>query len=171
MAHIFLDFDRTLFDTNRFYHEHEHFLFESVQKPDFTDNFARFLYDDVLYFLKWCQGSGHHCYLLMFGSREVQEPKFQLCNIAEYFTETFYVEQGSKVDAVYQYVRGITKDKIIFIDDTISHLEVFHVKLPQSVCFLMQRGEEISKSTKNNQFSSITALSDAKKYLIDRHMP
>lgn len=165
MAQIFIDFDRTLFDTNRFYNEHERFIFESKPRTAFTSNFARFLYDDVLYFLQWCRENGHHCDLLTFGSREVQGAKFELCNIAEYFTETFYVEQGSKVDAVYSYISQFPDEKIVFIDDTFEHLEAFHVKLRQTTCLLMKRTRSEGSELLKSAFPVISTLAEAQEYI------
>lgn len=79
--------------------------------------------------------------------------------------ETFYVEQGRKVDAVYDYINQQSNDKIVFIDDTMVHLEAFHVKLPQTTCLLMRRNGKIDSNSPVIPFPVIESLEDAKMYV------
>lgn len=132
MKHIFLDFDRTLFETERFYNELEKGVVINNSVPKDID-LNKFLYPDVLSFLQACRKAEWKCYLVTFGERVVQESKFQGCNISEYFDGAFYVESGSKVAIIEKTLESsVPHENIYFIDDTIEHLEAFSHVLPEA---------------------------------------
>jgi FMN phosphatase YigB (HAD superfamily) len=115
MKHIFLDFDRTLFDTEQFYNSLELTYIEGIIAGQLGADFSRFIYPDVLSFIRNVQQSGFTCHLVTFGRRQVQECKFKLSGLEPYFDQTFYVEQGSKADTVKKYFdSGVSCEKDCF---------------------------------------------------------
>ena len=88
-----------MFDTEQFYNILESNFIKDVLNQENLE-LKQFLYFDTIDFLDWCAGAGHNCYLVTFGDRSVQESKFLACGIVDYFVQTFYVEQGKKVDFI-----------------------------------------------------------------------
>jgi predicted phosphatase len=166
MEHIFLDFDRTLFDTERFYTMTEATYIQSISKGEILD-LKSFLYPDVIDFLQWCKGHGHCCYLLTFGGRSIQESKFLACNISEYFEEMFYVEQGRKVDYIKNAFKSrVSYENIVFIDDTISHLEDFVSEIPNGIALRMCRHGAKGSNIKDRRFTSVSNFGEIKKLVV-----
>jgi FMN phosphatase YigB (HAD superfamily) len=111
-------------------------------------DFKRFLYEDVESFMCNAKNAGYICHLVTFGRRSVQECKVKLSGIEPYFTELFYVEQGSKAAVIKKYLdSGVSCEKAVFIDDTIEHLEQVKLLLPQvmpiRIARLGAKGSEI----------------------------
>lgn len=158
MKHIFLDFDRTLFDTERFYNELEKGAF--INNSAIKDiNLDKFLYPDVLSFLQACKEAEWNCFLVTFGDRTVQKVKFKDCNISEYFAGTFYVESGSKVAVIEKAVESnVPHENIYFIDDTIEHLEAFSHVLQEANAIKMSRPGAKGSETKDSRFYTVSNL-------------
>lgn len=75
MKYIFLDFDRTLFDTDRFYNKLERQeVIGGLCKDNL--NLADFLYPDAIPFLKSCQNAGWKCCLVTFGKELSRNQSF-----------------------------------------------------------------------------------------------
>lgn len=160
MKHIFLDFDRTLFATDRFYNELERraVCAGSIEKEL---DFAAFLYPDLIPFLQSCQNVGWRCYLLTFGARVVQEPKFLACGIEQYFTETFYVESGPKAAVIKKAIENsVPHENIYLIDDTMSHLEAFNTEFPKSKAIKMSRIGAKGSEVKDFRFKNVVDLDE-----------
>jgi len=162
MKHIFLDFDRTVFDTERFYNaiERAFMLDKDLDVPMIS--LENFLYTDVTGFLTTAVDKGHKLYLVTYGAREIQEPKFFGCNIGQYFAKAFYVEQGRKVDVVTSHLNELVEpvpcENIIFIDDTLSHLEDFAKELPHTHMLRMCRSGAKGSNMNDERFKIITSL-------------
>lgn len=147
MKHIFLDFDRTLFDTEAFYDSQEITYIEDVIAGARSADLSRFLYQDTLRFLMGCSRANYACHLVTFGRRSIQECKVRLSSIEPYFTELFYVEQGSKAEIINNYLKSLVSyEKAIFIDDTLGHLEDFVQLVPEGIPARMCRpGAKVSE--------------------------
>ena len=154
MKHIFLDFDRTLFDTERFYNSLELTYIEGIIAGNIGADFSRFLYPDVLGFIWNVRAAGFCCHLLTFGRRSVQECKFKLSSLEPYFDQMFYVEQGSKAEIIKNYLdSGVSCEKVVFIDDTLEHLEAFVAVIPNGQAIRMARPGAKGSEISNNKFA------------------
>lgn len=154
MKHIFLDFDRTLFDTERFYNSLELTYIEGIIAGNIGADFSKFLYSDALSFIWNVRADGFCCHLVTFGRRSVQECKFKLSGLEPYFDQTFYVEQGSKAEIIKNYLNsGVSFEKVVFIDDTIEHLEAFVAEIPTGQVIRMARPGAKGSEVANNRFS------------------
>ncbi len=159
MKHIFLDFDRTLFDTEAFYNSLELTHIEGIIAGQLGADFSRFLYSDAISFMCNAKEAGYSCHLVTYGRRSVQECKVKLSGIEPYFTELFYVEQGSKAEIIQKYLdSGVLCEKAMFIDDSIDHLAQAHELLPQVVSVRMARPGAKGSELVDSRFCVITNL-------------
>lgn len=159
MKHIFLDFDRTLFDTEAFYNSLELTHIEGIIAGQLGADFSRFLYSDAISFMCNAKEAGYSCHLVTFGRRAIQECKVKLSGIEPYFEELFYVEQGSKAEVVQKYLNsGVSCEKAIFIDDSIEHIEQVTELLPQILSIRMARPGAKGSELVDNRFTTIINL-------------
>lgn len=166
MKHIFLDFDRTLFDTEAFYHSLELTYIEGIIGGQIGADFSRFLYDDVVSFMCNAREVGYLCHLVTFGRRSVQECKVKLSGLEPYFKELFYVEQGSKAAVIKKYLdSGVSCEKAVFIDDTIEHLEQVRALLPQVVPVRMARPGAKGSDVATDRYMTSVDLRSMYEYL------
>jgi methionine salvage enolase-phosphatase E1 len=164
MKHIFLDFDRTLFDTERFYNSLELTYIEGIIAGQLGADFSRFIYPDVLSFIWNVQQAGFTCHLVTFGRRQVQECKFRLSGLASHFDQMFYVEQGSKADVIKKYLDScVSCEKVVFIDDTIEHLEAFATQFPNSTVLRMARPGAKGSEVVDDRFCTVSSCLDILK--------
>ncbi len=159
MKHLFLDFDRTLFDTEQFYNSLELAYIEGIVTGEIGADFSKFLYPDVQSFIWNVQAAGYTCHLVTFGRRSVQECKFKLSGLEPYFDQMFYVEQGSKADVIKNYLdSGVSCEKVVFIDDTIEHLEVFSAAIPHGQAIRIARPGAKGSEVADNRFTTLRNL-------------
>ena len=159
--HIFFDFDRTLFDTERFYNALEATHIAGVVRTRFGHDWSSFLYPDVLDFLEFGRHRGWKYHLVTFGDQTIQEYKFQACGIENYFTEVFYVEQGEKADFIKNYVKDtISPKNIVFIDDSVNHLETFAKVLPTALPIRMCRPNAKGSDIQAPAIQTVSSLTD-----------
>jgi FMN phosphatase YigB (HAD superfamily) len=164
MKHIFLDFDRTLFDTDAFYNVIERQLLIGIDTAIRGFDLGQFLFDDMIRFMCNASEAGYLCHLVTFGERQVQERKVRLSGIEPYFTEVFYVEQGSKAEVIKQYLHsGVSCEKAVFIDDTIEHLEQVKLLLPYIVAIRMARPGAKGSDILDGRFVTVSSLRDVLK--------
>lgn len=167
MKHVFLDFDRTLFDTEQFYNSPELTYLEDIIAGNISADFSRFLYSDVPSFIWNIREAGFCCRLVTFGRRNIQECKFNLSGLGPYFDQQFYVEQGSKAEIIKNYLRtGVSCEKLVFIDDTIAHLEDFRRLLPDGLPIRMTRPGAKDSEVVDSRFMSALGLDWAYRYII-----
>jgi FMN phosphatase YigB (HAD superfamily) len=162
MKHIFLDFDRTLFDTEAFYNSLELTHIEGIIAGQLGADFSRFLYSDAISFMCNAKVAGYNCHLVTFGRRSVQECKVKLSGLEPYFAELFYMEQGSKAEVIHKYLNsGVSCEKVVFIDDSIEHLAQVHELLPQVISIRMARPGAKGSEVVNNRFLRVLDLEEA----------
>lgn len=161
MKHIFLDFDRTLFDTEAFYNSLELTYIEGIIAGQLGADLSRFIYPDVISFMCNAKEAGYYCHLVTFGSRNIQECKVKLSGLEPYFTELFYVERGSKAAVIKNYLDSdVSCEKAIFVDDTIEHLERVGIMLPQIVLIRMTRPGAKGSEVVEPRFAATTTFSE-----------
>ena len=135
----FLDFDRTLFDTERFYNALERGLII----PDDAlslDQLSSFLYADTLPFLKRHQDDT--LVLVTRGERLIQETKVLNTLIEDFFDELLYVPEGSKGVAIEAYLNAHPEQAgvpMFFLDDTIAELESIRTHFPDTLTVVRMR--------------------------------
>lgn len=161
MRHLFLDFDRTLFDTEVFYNSLELTYIEGIAANIIGADFANFLYPDVIRFMCNCQKEGYLCHLVTFGRRSIQECKVKFSGIEPYFNQLFYVEQGSKAQVINNYLKlEVSCEMPIFIDDTISHLADFCDLIPDGLPIRICRPGAKGSDKDDPRFKNITSLDE-----------
>lgn len=166
MRHIFLDFDRTLFDTESFYNSLEITYIEGIISGAIGADLTKFLYPDAVSFLQYCRNADYSCHLLTFGRRNIQECKFKLTNIETYFDQLFYVEQGSKAEVIKNYLESyVSCEKAIFIDDTIGHLEDFARLMPGRTPIRMRRPGAKGSDVVDDRFKTCSNLQECSALL------
>ena len=189
----FIDFDHTLFDTDRFfrvdfkdfllgwgideelwdksykvtrnmgYALEKHILeaqklgdldlniqkFKDILEKEFSD-LSKYLYPDVIEFLKKAKRSGATLYLLSFGDPSWQHYKVKSSGIANYFAEKFYqTKEGTKADKILEF-----RDKfgeIIYIDDREQEIDLVKKKIPEVKTYLIDRKNNNSFATRSLQ--------------------
>lgn len=167
MKYLLLDFDRTLFNTELFYNSIELQYIAGMQRFPNGFDFRKFLYDDSVIFLTKARSLGWKLILLTYGQREVQEYKVHASGIDEYFDQLFYVENGTKVDAILPIFQNVLANntRIVFIDDTTRHLTDFKSTLPHSKVFRMARIGAKGSDSIDTRFTIITNFNDVLELL------
>ncbi len=161
MKVIFLDFDRTIFNTDLFYSSLEQNYVFGQGEHQIEADLNQFIYDDVVDFLCLCQKNDIACVLLTFGNRLIQEFKFRATGIESYFKDMLYVERGSKAECIKKYLETyVSCEKVIFIDDTIEHLEGFVESIPAGRAVRMVRLGAKGSEIKDNHFEAIENFSN-----------
>lgn len=159
MKYLFLDFDRTLFDTELFYNSLELQYVLGMQRFPKGVDFSKFIYPDVIPQLNLCKRLGFTICLVTFGERAVQEYKFQASGLVPYFKDMFYVEQGSKAAGIKGHLdSAVSCEKIIFVDDTVQHLEAFSQLIPSGIPIRMQRVGAKGSKLQDRRYISIENL-------------
>lgn len=165
MKHLFLDFDRTLFDTEAFYNSLELTYIEGIIAGNLGADFSRFIYPEVSGFMCNTKKSGWLCHLVTFGRKSVQECKVKLSGLESFFDQKFYVEQGSKATVMKNYLdSAVSCEKVVFVDDHEQYLRDFIGAIPHGravrCCRLGAKGSELPSS----EFENIANLDEL--YLI-----
>ncbi len=161
MKHIFLDFDRTLFDTEQFYNSLELTYIEGIIAGSIGADFSRFLYPDVLSFILNVREANFSCHLVTFGRRGVQECKFKLSGLEPYFDQMFYVEQGSKASVIQTYLEiGIPGTVAYFVDDSVEHLSVVATQVPVVTPIRICRPGAKGSKVLDDRFTTIQSLDE-----------
>lgn len=164
---FFLDFDRTLFDTEKFYNALERALIVPEDVLSISD-IKNFLYADSLPFLDERKVAGDSLILASRGTIIIQKTKAEQSGILAYLSDALYVEPGtSKGSAIQAYLAEhpvVEGEKAFFLDDTITELEEVQKQCPSVQSVRMRRasarnaGQEAPHLTEVKNFSELKAL-------------
>ncbi len=140
VKYLFIDFDRTIFDTDSFYNHLEQAVLVDQIKDASDLNLAAFVYPDTISFIWNARQAGYLPYLITYGDRTVQQTKVRMSGLESLFVNVFYVEQGSKGDFIRAFLNSfVSCEDIAFIDDLPEHINGVRTRIPQSKTFLICR--------------------------------
>ena len=128
----YIDFDHTLFDTQR--------LIESQK----IENCSDYLFNDSVSFLKKLKSNGHKLYMLSYGGNDLQYQisKIYSCNIVNYF-DGIFITKDLKFNIKIDYSNGI------FIDDNPRDLIGLYSKNAKKVIRLRRKNQKYSSEDLN----------------------
>lgn len=119
----------------------------------------RFVYDDVIDFLKYLRMKKHKIYLLTWGEREYQREKLKASKLEEYFDETIFTEK-------LKYTLDINYKNGIFIDDSIRDLEGLYNENAKYVFRIKRKdGKNSDKKLNVKGILEFSSLNELKEYL------
>ena len=157
---IFLDFDRTLFDTDAFYRELERrILSVGFFKNVFNLTLSEFLYPDTIDFLK--KNKNHTLILITYGNKKIQRAKVTRCHITDYFSEVIYTNKlkGEPIKRMLEE-QNYTKP-IVFIDDKLQQLDSVSFLCPGvEVVRIKRPGQPNSTEERCNNCHEVTNLQE-----------
>lgn len=135
---IYIDFDRTLFNTWEWYRmlEARSVLWEKPQEWHLSE----LIFPDAREFLKRYHTT-HDLILLTFGERELQHRKVHAADIEQYFSEEIYTEANKKAPYVADARAVHPKEQIVFVDDDYDHTHETQSLAPDVVVLRMTRKE------------------------------
>jgi len=182
---IFLDFDRTLFDTDAFnllilaqpllapHAERVHafppgsperqavwrelvVLMQQGQVTFSADQVASFLYPDVKAFFKRHQSD---IVVVTFGARIMQE--FKINAALPSCRDIVYVEAGTKGEAIARWLQGVVPEGV-FVDDRLVELDATHTVCPNLRIFEMRRDGKPGSGT----YPVVHSLSELERVML-----
>lgn len=142
-----LDFDRTLFDTDKFVQQLELDKVDyTVLVPELLDNYtiADYLYDDVLPFLQ-SKNKEDVIFLTALGSTygprilEYQKAKIEQEPIISLVGKIVYVDSEKGPAAAKIAEQFLPGESVVFVDDLIEQCLSVQQAVPQARCFVMVR--------------------------------
>ena len=147
---LFIDFDRTLFDTEKFYT----WLGEDVYKriDDIVEgklpppHFNTMVYADVEEFLAFAHAK-YHLVLLTFLKVEyssnpvlMQQLKINGSGVAKHFDDIIITTKDKAVRAKeYLLTHGNGETQTLFVDDELANISRMKEENPEASCYLMRR--------------------------------
>lgn len=184
MKNIYLDFDRTIYDTDALYRDMNDIivkygidleLFEDVKKilfkepvlfnyfkvvkyicmknnislnviyelENIIDNGNKYIYDDVIDFIKNIKDNGYIVNLLTYGDINFQIKKISPLEICDMIDNVF-------ITGVYKYDLEIDYTNSIFIDDNPRDLDGLYKKNAGKVIRISRENTKYSKTALNN---------------------
>ena len=147
---FFIDFDRTLFDTEKFYtwlgedvYKKIDDIVEGKQQPP---HFTAMVYSDVPAFLEFAR-TKYHLVLLTFLKVEyssnpvmMQQMKINGSGIAQYFNDIIITTKDKAIRAKeYLALHGEVGKPHLFIDDEMGNISRMKEENPEVTCYLMRR--------------------------------
>lgn len=124
------------------------------------NNCEKYIYDDVIDFLKYLKQQNHKKYILTWGEKEYQKEKVKATKIEKYIDEVIYTDK-LKYNLDIQYKDGI------FIDDSIRDLKGLYSKKAKYV-FRIKRinGKNSHKELNIEEIKEFNSLNEIKEYLV-----
>ena len=134
---------------------------ELIIKPleKLYDECEKYIYEDVIEFLKYLKQQEHKIYILTWGEEEYQKEKVKASKIEKYVDEVIYTEK-LKYNLDIKYKEGI------FIDDSIRDLKGLYSKKAKAV-FRIKRinGKNSQKKLNIEEIKEFNSLYEIKEYL------
>jgi hypothetical protein len=133
---LFLDFDRTLFDTERLYAR----LGASLLLPFLTgaESFEELLYPDTLPFLR--AHAKDDLVLVTRGIPALQRLKAEKSGVLRRVSHALYVSEGTKALAITKHLSAhLLREPAYFIDDMPEELAAVRDAHPRIQCVRMRR--------------------------------
>ena len=123
------------------------------------DECEKYIYEDVIEFLKYLKQQEHKIYILTWGEEEYQKEKVKASKIEKYVDEVIYTEK-LKYNLDIKYKEGI------FIDDSIRDLKGLYSKKAKAV-FRIKRinGKNSQKKLNIEEIKEFNSLYEIKEYL------
>lgn len=150
---LFIDFDRTLFDTNQFAEwlgEDAETRLTAIEKGKLTPpDFSTMLYDDAIVFLEAVR-KDYTLVILTFATlRSVQERKVKDSGLTKY-VDAVIITEGDKGEEVKKYLAKHKQTGLghAFVDDKESNIVSMHTANPSVQCFLIERSQSDTLMTK-----------------------
>lgn len=150
---LFIDFDRTLFDTNQFADwlgEDAEARLTAITKGELTPpDFSTMLYADAIVFLSAVR-KNYTLVILTFASlRKVQQLKVEGSGLMGY-VDTVIITEGDKGEEVKNYLLEHKLEGVghAFVDDKESNIVRMHAANPSVQCFLIERNPSETLMTK-----------------------
>ena len=160
---FFIDFDRTLFDTEKFYtwlgadvYQRIDAIVEGKLTPP---HFNTMIYDDVLEFLKFAR-TKYHLVLLTFLKVEystnpvlMQQLKINGSGVAPYFDEIIITTKDKAIRAKeFLITHEKEGEEHLFVDDEMGNISRMKEENPLTTCYLMSRYTTASARAEDLKF-------------------
>ncbi len=139
-----------------------------ILQDSFSD-LRRYLFPDVLPFLKEAKKTGARLYLLSFGADEWQRYKIFASDLSGYFDGMFFTAiQGGKSARVLEQAKDVTQE-VVVVDNNPTDLDLIRDRAPDIRTYCMNRVPDAARSPAD----SLTLLKffEARRYLekLPRH--
>lgn len=173
---LFIDFDRTLFDTEQLYgwlegRDERYLLEEKIKGPDF----ASMLYSDALPFLKTARDAHFLVLLTSTANPLVQKKKIDGSGVTPYLDDVIMVDgvkgnYSGKGSAAKEYLqeRESESGRHVFVDDTLGSVSEVKMLNPKVRCVWISREQSEKKISAPGLFPPddvISTLSELLKIL------
>ncbi len=161
---IFLDFDRTLFDTERFYSELERSFLLLPALLARESSLQEFLYPDTLPFL--VAHKAHDLVLVTRGIPALQRLKAEKSGVLAHIPRALFVAEGTKAKAIQEHVASHPlQEPAYFLDDLPEELAAVRQELPNVSVVRMRRLQARTSSLPGLDLPEAADLSDfAERY-------
>ncbi|XKT74497.1 MAG: hypothetical protein ACJKTH_00145 [Patescibacteria group bacterium UBA2163] len=160
---FFLDFDRTLFNTEAFYNALEADFILGTQNVTLSD-LSPFLYDDVSGFLAAWKKAGHELVVVTRGVEEVQKAKLENTRLISRITEALYVTEGGKSEAIRRYLAQHSENTpAVFADDSLNELADVRDNVPGVQVVRMRRPTAKNAGEEAPEFIAVQNLFELEK--------
>jgi FMN phosphatase YigB (HAD superfamily) len=109
-----------------------------ILQNSFSD-LRRYLFPDVLPFLRRAKSNGARLHLLSFGSREWQRYKILAADVSPYFHDVFFTAtEGGKAQLVEQQGRSAAR-RVVVVDNNPGELDLIKDLAPEVRTYCMNR--------------------------------
>lgn len=155
---LYLDFDRTLFDTRRFYNALESgFVYE--ESAFSAETLQSLLYEDTVPFLKRQREKGVRLVVVTRGDEKVQGFKVKHSGVEGLVDAVFYVPEGTKAAAIQKDLSQ-RQPPHVFIDDQHAELEAVKESLPEVTPVRMRRKTAENSGEEFAGFLEVASLTE-----------